>query len=487
MARRRSEVLGEELEALRAEIQVIEELEEPTEEDLTRSENLLTEWDAKRGERDKALERERQVDEVLRLRLERDDEEPSGRAESGDGGRRGPEVVRKTDPFDNQQELLRSLWGESALQHNDVISRAQVAVDTAPRHVDDAAKERMHELLAGDSKHTPLIARHMLLTGSPQYHAEFQQYVKTKGTIVGEAMRAAMSLTDSAGGYLVPFTLDPTIILTNAGVADPLRRIATIKTIATDTWNGVTSAGVNAEWLGEGVEAADKSPTFGQPTITPRKAAAWVFGSYEVLADSGFASELGRLLGDAKARLEGTAFATGNVGASQPRGVVAAVAAVTTSIVTSAAANAYAVGDVYRVSDALRPRDAAQASWIANKRIFSLTRQFDTAGGSAFWANLGMGVPNQLLGQPIYEASEMTGVVSTSANVLLAGNFSEFYIVDRVGMSVMYEPMVKSTGSNRPTGQAGWFAFWRVGSDVVDPAAFRLLQLNTVATFTALG
>ena len=79
----------------------------------------------------------------------------------------------------------------------------------------------------------------------------------------------------------------------------------------------------------------------------------------------------------------------------------------------------------------------------------------------------------------------MTGTVTTSANILLAGNFSEFYIVDRVGMSVLYEPMVKSTGSNRPTGQAGWFAFWRVGSDVVDPDAFRLLQLNTSPAFTA--
>ncbi|MGH9252224.1 MAG: phage major capsid protein, partial [Acidimicrobiales bacterium] len=142
---------------------------------------------------------------------------------------------------------------------------------------------------------------------------------------------------------------------------------------------------------------------------------------------------------------------------------------------------------VYATADALRPRDAAQASWIANKRIFSLTRQFDTAGGSAFWANLGMAVPQQLLGQNIYEASTMTGVVSTSAAVLLAGNFAEFYIVDRVGMSVIYEPMIKSTGSQRPTGQAGWFAFWRVGSDVVDPDAFRLLKLHTTRTFVPVG
>jgi HK97 family phage major capsid protein len=482
MARKRSEILGEEMEALRAEIQVIEELEEPTDEDLSRSGNLLAEWDQKSAEQEKALEREAQVAKVLAAgQVAR-----SAAVESGDGPRRGPELKRQIDPYDNQEQLFRSLFGDVLLNTGDTISRAQAAVDSTPRYVGDAARERMHELLELDNMHAPRIARHMLMTGSKEYHEQFRDYVKSKGTIKGDALRAAMSLSDSAGGFLVPFTLDPTVILTNAGIMDPLRSISTIKTITTDTWNGVTSAGVTAEWLGEGAEADDKSPTFGQPTITPQKAAAWVFGSYEVLADSGFASELGRLLADAKSRLEGAAFATGNA-AGRPIGVVSAVGAVTASIVTSTTVNAYAVGDVYRTSDALRPRDAAQASWIANKRVFSLTRQFDTAGGSAFWANLGMAVPNQLLGQNIYEASTMTGAVSTSAAVLLAGNFREFYIVDRVGMSVLYEPMVKSTGSNRPTGQAGWFAFWRVGSNVVDPDAFRLLKLATTATAIPLA
>jgi HK97 family phage major capsid protein len=243
---------------------------------------------------------------------------------------------------------------------------------------------------------------------------------------------------------------------------------------------------VNAEWTAEGVEAADASPGFGQPKITPKKADAWVFGSYEVLADSGFASELGRLLADAKDRLEAAAFATANTGATIPRGVVAAVGAVTASIVAAQTTNSFGVNDVYNVSDALRPRDASQASWAANKKYYSLIRRFDTAGGSAFWANLGMGVPSLLLGQPQYEASAMVGVVTTGANCLLVGNFAEYYIVDRVGMSVIYDPMVKSSNF-RPTGQGGWYAFWRVGADVVDPAAFRLLQLSSTAAYTPLG
>lgn len=479
--KKRSEVLGEEMEAIRAEVKVIEENDEATEDEISRGEALLEEFDLKRAEYDKAVAREAKVDEVLRLRLEPRNVEPTSPAAP-----RGPEVMRHVEPFETQQELVRSLWNHGSFNEPDTIARALAAVDNAPRHVSDQGKERMHDLLHLDNRHAPLIARHMLLTGSPEYHDQFREYVASRGTYVGEALRAAMSLTDANGGYLVPFTLDPTIILTNAGAANPFRQVSTIKTIATDTWNGVTSAGVTAEWTAEGTEAADASPTVGQPSITPKKADAWVFGSYEVLADSGFASELGRLLADAKDRLEAAAFAVANTGATIPRGVVAAVAAVTASIVTSATTGAFVVGDVYNTSDALRPRDAAQASWVANKKIFSKIRQFDTSGGSAFWANLGMGVPPQLLGQPQYEASSMTATIGNAANILLAGNFAEYYIVDRVGMSVIYDPMVK--GSNqRPTGQGGWYAFWRVGADVVDPAAFRLLQLNQVAAFTALG
>lgn len=481
MAKRQSETLAEELEILRTEMKVIEEMEDATDDDISRGEALLEEWKQKKPLYDKAVARESQVDEVLRAALR------PAQVERTEVQRRGPEVMTRVDPFDNNEELHRSLIGRANFSAEDVISRAQAAVEQAPKYVKDSAKERLTELLELDNVHAPLIARHMLLTGSPEYHEEFRDYVKSRGYRVGEAMRAALSLSDANGGYLVPFTLDPTVILTNAGIAGPLRSISTIKTIATDTWNGVTSAGVTAAWTAEGVETADATPTFGQPTITPKKADAWVFGSYEVLADSGFAAELGRLLADAKVRLEEAAFATANTGATIPRGVVAAVAAVTASIVTAAATNAFAVGDVYNTSDALRARDASQASWIANKKIYSLIRRFDTSGGGSFWTNLGMGVPNQLLGQNQYECSTMTGVVSTGANILLAGNFAEYYIVDRVGMSVLYDPIIRSTGNNRPTGQAGWYAFWRVGADVVDASAFRLLQLNTVAAATALG
>jgi hypothetical protein len=44
----------------------------------------------------------------------------------------------------------------------------------------------------------------------------------------------------------------------------------------------VNSAGVNAAWLTEGTIVSDNSPTVANIVVTPAKAAAWVFGSYEV-------------------------------------------------------------------------------------------------------------------------------------------------------------------------------------------------------------
>ena len=45
-------------------------------------------------------------------------------------------------------------------------------------------------------------------------------------------------------------------------------------------------------------------------------------------------------------------------------------------------------------------------------------------------------------------------------------------------MEVIYEPMVKDQATARPTGQAGWFAYWRTGADVTDAGCFRTLNVQ---------
>lgn len=481
MPRKRSEVLAEEMEVLRAEIKVIEEQDDPTEEDLSRAEACLAEWDDKKADYDAAVERESKVAEVMRASV------VTGNREDGTT-RRSPQYMQRVDPFtpESYKALARS-FQTGSFDVEDTMSRAKAAVDGFNSLVSSASKEHMHQLLDAENAHSERLARHILMASSQQYQDEFRQYIMSQGQIAGDMMRTALSLTGTNGGFLVPVPVDPTIVLTNTGAINPLREIATVKTLTgANVWNGVTSAGVTAEWLTEGSQVGDDTPTFGQISVTAHKAAAWLFGSYEVLSDSNFSQDVGMLMADAKNRLEADAMATANTGADRPRGVVAGVLAVTASIVTSATTGAFVAGDVFNTYDAQGARWQTNAKWLANQKIYSKVRQFSTNQGANFWATIGGGQPNELLGIPTYTASSMTGTVGNGTNILLVGAFENYYIVDRVGFSMQYVPVV--IGANqRPTGQAGWIGYWRVGAEVANPAAFRLLQLNQVAAATALG
>lgn len=390
-----------------------------------------------------------------------------------------PTVVVRTqrDPFDVDFRAMRA----GRIPQREIRERALDAIEVSARDDrDEGARitadqaEHATALLNGRAQNIgprsrAALAAHILRTGSDDYVEAFRDYVEDPE---GNFARAALSLTSANGGYLVPFTLDPTIVLTNVGSANPWRRLATTKTTATNSWNGVTSAGVNAAWLAEAAVVTDNTPTFGNIAITPAKAAAWVFGSYEVLEDSDFASSFTDLMSDARDRLEEAAFATGS-GTNQPWGAVTRATAV-----NSAVAATFSAADVYAVQTALPARfrgPRSRQAWVANIAIQQRIRQFDTAGGSSFWANIGGGMPPQLLGTDIEESTSMVGTITTGSKNLLLGDWSQYYVVDRIGMSVIYDPLVKDQATARPTGQAGWYAFWRTGGDVTTTAAFRVL------------
>jgi HK97 family phage major capsid protein len=377
---------------------------------------------------------------------------------------------RIADPY-RELDAVRSM----RIDAREMVHRARTAIEDGPDYMLDEHKEQADLIVRRASKRQkPLMAQHMLLTGSEPYREMFENYMYSP---MDFAQRAALSLTNANGGYLVPFTLDPTVILTNTGSANPYRQISAVKRTATNNWNGVASTGMNAAWLAEAGVVADNSPTFSNIQITPQKAAAWVFGSYEILEDSDFETELPGLLADAKDRLEEAAFATGlGSGSGQPKGIITAA----TTLVTGADTTTHtiAIGDVYAVQAALPARFRRNASWVASISAINRFRQLDTAGGSSYWTNLGQGQPERLLGGGIFESTTVAAYTGAAAGQLIAvyGDFNQFAIVDRIGMSVMYEPMVKDPTTARPTGQGGWFAFWRVGSDALVPGAFRVMK-----------
>jgi HK97 family phage major capsid protein len=301
-----------------------------------------------------------------------------------------------------------------------------------------------------------------------------------------QAEQRSMGLTDSAGGYLVPFTLDPAVNITGNGSTNPLREIATVTQIVTDTWNGITSAGVTAEWIAESTEVADASPTLGQPSIPVHKADAFVPFSFEVGMDAAnFLPELQKLLVDGYDQLTATAYTTGS-GTGQPTGVItrAVASSGTVALVAPATAETLAAGDVYSVQNALPPRFQANAQWCANLSIINALRQFETTNGALKFPAL-QDNPPQLLGRRMNELSNMDGTINAAATEnnypLLYGDFGAgFRIIDRLGSTLEIVSHLFGS-SRRPTGQRGALLWARTGSDVVIPNAFRLLSIPTTA------
>jgi HK97 family phage major capsid protein len=450
--------------AVRSDIDSLEQIEDASEDDHVRLDALLGEWDDLKTELEPLEEREQRV-AAVRSRSQ----QPANVEQTNPG----PDLVTRTrrDPFEGLDDVRRHLVPPS-----EVRSRAATAIEQYAERQDhwaldrDAAEHATELIYKRGKQFGAALAEQILVTGSPEYLAAFEQYLSDPG---GFSTRAALSLTPANGGYLVPFTLDPTIILTNNGSANPYRQYATVKTTTTNDWNGVTSAGVSAEWTAEGIEAADATPTVGQLKITPQKADAYLFGSFEVLSDSDFAQQLPDLLADAKDRIEETAFAVGT-GSGQPFGVMAR--GTTLALASGTAATGPTAASVYSLAGALPARwrgPRANNAWLANLSTINVLRNVPSFTGSTTSIVNDNGPVPTLLGKPLLESTSVVGTFTSGNKVLAYGDMRQFYIVDRVGMSVVYDPIV--LGANRrPTGQGAWYAFWRTGADVSTAGAFRV-------------
>jgi HK97 family phage major capsid protein len=380
----------------------------------------------------------------------------------------------------------RSAGSEARSRALDTLARSE----RGGTHLTRSTLDHVARLVESDE--TDLMARWVTWAGDPAYlravHTLMRnptlgqhEWTEEERQAFGRAQSftRAMSLTDAAGGFMVPLTLDPSIMLSSAGTSNrSLRSAFTVKQTATDTWSGVTSAGVTASWDAEAAEVSDDAPTLGDVTIPVYKGAAFVPFSIEVGQDAvNFASEMAALLAEAKENLEAAAFITGT-GSAQPTGIVTAAVAASKTV-ASATADTYAVADVYALKAALPARWRSRAAWLANEDIYDKTRQFATGTGpqSSFWTDFGGDTPAQLLGKPVYESSEVDGTLNASQNnyILAYGDLKQFVVVDRVGAQIELIPHL--FGANRrPTGQRGFYMHWRTGSNLVVPDAVRVLN-----------
>src|SRR5690606_3835530 len=128
---------------------------------------------------------------------------------------------------------------------------------------------------------------------------------------------------------------------------------------------------------------------------------------------------------------------------------------------------------VYALKDAPSARRLSKASCLGKRPIYTLVRHFDTAGGADQSLVLGEAQPTELRGCLAYRACAMPE--SPTGRYLVLGDFRQFLIVDRIGMSVELVPHLFGATNRFPTGQRGIYARWRNTTKILVPNAFRVL------------
>lgn len=385
----------------------------------------------------------------------------------------------KNDPWDLSE--MRAYPDNPKAQTTELRSRAYTAIEKM-EGASDKRREAATKLLGKWDDADGSISRLVLATSSPEYMSFWSKSLRygTAAVFTDEernSVARAMSLTDASGGFLVPFQLDPTVIITDDGSLNEIRQVARQVIATGDIWNGVSSAAVSFSWDAEASEASDDATTFAQPSIPIYKGVGFVPISIEALQDeANVTGEIANLLAFGKNVQDAAAFATGT-GTAQPTGIVTALTG-GASVVASAGADLYAIADLYATQAGLPARYRPGASWLANNAIYNLTRQF--AEPSGFWSDLSEDRAALLLGKPALESEDMDGTLSAGADnlVLIYGDFSNYVIADRVGMTVETIPHLFATANNRPSGQRGFYAFYRLGADSVNDGAFSMLNVT---------
>jgi HK97 family phage major capsid protein len=358
----------------------------------------------------------------------------------------------------------------------------------------DAQKTQVEKMLRRDT----ITARRILVTENEDYRTAWMKMVtdvhpvltpeENRAVQAWYEFRALGDWTTTAGGFGIPVFIDPSIILTAQESGNPFLAIAKQVTVNTNQWKGVSSAGVTWAFQTEAAATTDNSPTLAQPTVLVHMARGFIPYSIEVGMDyPGFASEMSTLLAQGYDELLVNKFTIGS-GTNEPKGILTAISAVSGDRVKVTTGGSIGAPDPYAVWKALPQKYRRNASWLMSVGVNNAIRQIGAANVfHGYTVNLPEGWADQLFNRPVYESAYMpdtTTWTTTAEGQAIVGDFQNFVVARNGGMSVelvpqLFQQVTAGTGPAVPTGQRGWFAYARIGSDSSNTAGFRLLVANS--------
>ena len=353
-----------------------------------------------------------------------------------------------------------------------------------------AAREFELKMPWGESKtvryHVPLAVQ------GKGYASAFEAFLRKGTNEMGPSDRKTLSVgVDTAGGFLVPE--DVLAILTKkVATMAVIRSMARVMTTSRDiaTWPRVNYAtddlytsGVRFTWTGETPAAATThrvtDPVFGQISVPVHTAMASLPVTNNMIEDSAFdiMAICGELIGEAYALGEDNVFINGT-GVNQPAGLLFDAETTGPAAVHLGSITQPTQAGLVNLEAALPAQYERNAVFLGAKATYAQIRQANqTTSGQLLWgSSLAEGylqpIQPSLLGYPVRKSEFVPAIASASYSLIL-GDFSGYYIFDRVGLSI-----ARNSSTYQETDITVLIAKKRVGGYCVEPYRFRLGQMS---------
>jgi HK97 family phage major capsid protein len=335
----------------------------------------------------------------------------------------------------------------------------------------------------GESKHysSDRVARSIVATSNPDYQSAFikgingQQFAWTPAEAAAYRDAQNASLTDGEGGFGVPTIVDPTVIITSGASGSALIDAARVVPVTSSSWNGVNAGSTAWSMDAEGAEVSEDTSTYTQPSITMEKPQAWIDYTIEVGQDyPGWAAETGRLINHGYRTIVATQAAIGTGVSPETTGIFVG-ASTTLDVGTD---NTFVATDVDATYAAVPEDFRSNGSWVMDVSVENAIRAFGSGTAtSRFTVDQTADGITLLNGKPVIlsDHAPTLAAATDASKHLVFGDMEYFVIGQRLGMTMTAVDVV--FGSNqRPTGKSGLYAYARMGTGVINTAAFRTLK-----------
>lgn len=314
-----------------------------------------------------------------------------------------------------------------------------------------------------------------------EYSKAFRNYLR-KGMDAGLEQLATKALSvgsDADGGYLVTPTMSQTIVK-SVFETSPMRQIASVETISTDALELIDDHDqAAAGWTSEtGSISETTTPMIAKRNIPTHELYAQPKATQKLVDDSAIDIEawLSGKISDIFAMKENTAFISGN-GAGQPRGILTYTAGTSWNQieqVNSGTNGAVTADGLINLFYKLKDGYTKNATFLMNRTVVNAVRLLKEATTNQYlWQpGLAAGAPDTLMGVPVMMAADMPVAATNSLSVAVGDFKAGYQIVDRIGVRILRDPFTEKPFVK-------FYATKRVGGDVINSEAIKLLKLST--------